>query len=195
MKGRGLILGLLVVVGLALFAWFELRRDATQGVREQHELVFPYNLSRVSELRLRLGEREAHLARGDSGSWEVLEGEGIDLEYVGDLVSVWGQMRFLEVISEEPSPEDLERFGLAPARLSARAVVTTREGQRPPRNPPRLEIGGPLPLQTPGYYARVDGFERVVAVTPEAGGMLEGPGRQLFGLESRLADPEDPHGH
>lgn len=190
MKGRGLVVGLVVVLGLGVFAFLELKRDSEQGVRAENEFLFPYNLRRVAELRVEMGELEAHIARGDDGSWQLVEGDDVDFEYVSDFISAWGQMRFLEVVREAPSSDDLARYELAPPRLTVSAVITTSEGQQAPPRPPRVEIGGPLPLQRPGYYARVDGFERVVAVTPEAGGMVQGPARQIFGLESELAGEE-----
>jgi hypothetical protein len=194
MKGRGLVLGLVVVLALGAFAFLELRRDSEEGVRTENEFLFPYNLSRVAEIRIEMGELSASIARGEDGKWGLVEGDQVDFEYVSDFVSVWGQMRFLEVVSEAPSGEDLQRYELSPPRMSVSAEITTKEGQQAPPRPPSVQIGGPLPLQRPGYYARVDGFERVVAVTPEAGGMLQGPARQLFGLESQLAGEELVHG-
>jgi hypothetical protein len=52
-------------------------------------------------------------------------------------------------------------------------------------------IGGPAPLtdSVPKYYARLNGFERVVMVQATAGDLFLGVGREVLGLEP-IEQPE-----
>ncbi len=184
MNWRGSLIGLLALAGLALAVFFVVQKDEREGRRELAELVFPYNTRDVEALDVRHELGSARFERGAEG-WQRLEGsEQARAERVPEVIAAWSRVRFIEVLDEQPTEEELERFGLAPpaASLSARLVPGRREAAG---RAPRIEIGKPLPL-SPGYYARVDGFPRVVAVTPEVVDILDGVGRELFGEKSEL---------
>jgi hypothetical protein len=186
-----LVLAVLVLAGLVAFAAWELRREQAEGAWEPAELVFPYSTRGVERLTLRLPQEERHatFARTAEGEWEVVEGtDGADPTFVADVLSAWSRVRFVDELKENPTPEDLELYELAPPRVSVEAVIRDPAGAAPER-PPRLDVGGPLPL-VPGFYARIDGTERVVAVGPDALDLELGAGREALGLENEVPETE-----
>lgn len=182
MKGKSFVLGVLVLVALGLFAYFEIRKDEQTGKMSAADLVFPHNSSRVTAFSITVEDRSARFERGSGGGWEPLEGkEHADTAFVGDVLQSWARIRFIDVIEESPEEEDLSRFGLDDPTVVIDADL--RPVERDDETSARIEIGAPLPL-SPGYYARVDGFERVVAITPDAAALVLGVGRESVGLES-----------
>ncbi|GEM_PF-6038029 len=184
MKSRGFLVGLVVLVVLGLFAWHEVRKDRETGKLKANQEVFPYAASRVRELRVVFdGKTTVVLRRGEDRSWQVVEGpEGTDPSFAADFIGAWSRIRFLEVVEEEPTEESLGRYGLAPPRLVVEARLAPDGQGKVPERQPRLELGTAAPLQ-PSVYARVDGFPRVVLVSPSASDLYEGVGRELIGEE------------
>jgi len=183
-KSRGFLVGLVVLVILGLFAWHEVRKDRETGKLGTNQEIFPYAAARVQEFRVVFdGTTTVVLRRGEDRSWQVVEGpEGTDPSFAADFLGAWSRVRYLDTVEEEPAEESLARYGLAPPRLLVEArLAPDAEGKLPERQP-RLELGGPAPLQ-PSVYARVDGFPRVVLVSPSASDLYEGVGRELIGEE------------
>jgi len=183
-RSRGFLFGLVVLVILGLFAWHEVRKDRETGKLGTNQEIFPYAASRVQEFRVVFdGTTTVVLRRGDDRSWQVVEGpEGTDPSFAADFLGAWSRIRYLDTVEEEPAEESLSRYGLRPPRLLVEArLAPDAEGKLPERQP-RLELGGAAPLQ-PSVYARVDGFPRVVLVSPSASDLYEGVGRELIGQE------------
>ncbi|GAB4375793.1 MAG: hypothetical protein Kow0062_15240 [Acidobacteriota bacterium] len=195
MNWRGPLIGLVIVLALAAAVVFVQRRDAREGRREQAELVFPYNTRDVVALRVEHELGTAEFRRDGDGWQRVAGSEAARPELVPEVLASWSRVRFIDVLEENPGEDELARFGLAPPAATYSAeLVAERAAGRQGRSP-RIEVGGPLPL-SPGFYARVDGFPRVVAVSPEAIDLVVGVGRELFGEESTLpVDDDDDHGH
>ncbi|MCU0231669.1 MAG: DUF4340 domain-containing protein [Acidobacteria bacterium] len=196
MKKSGLILGLLLLAALAGLVWYELRKDEQLGVMQPGTLVFPYNPGRVQEFSVIVGERSATLRRSASGGFEAVgETGGVVPEQAADFLAAIGRLRFLDVVQETATDEDLGRFGLKPPLAAVRITLRppTREGERVPATPPALELGGSSPV-LPGYYARVNGFPRVVLVGAEAADLVEGVGLELFGEASQIPEPSRESG-
>lgn len=189
MKLGRFVVGIVIVAVLAFVVYRELATDEETGVRTGAEIVFPYNSYRVAEFTLAIEGTEVHLRR-EGGAWVVVSGpEGARADVAADVIAAWTRVRFMETLKDEPSAEELALYGLDTPVAVATAVIKVEEGRAAPAHPPRLEIGKALPL-VPGFYARVDGFPRVVAVSPEAAGLSLGIGRELLGWDSKLKDPE-----
>ena len=187
MNWRGLLIGVLVVAGLAAAVFLVVRRDRREGRRELAELVFPYNTRDVAEISITHELGRARFHRSASG-WERVDGdETARADVVPELIASWSRIRYLEVVEENPSGEDLERFGLASPGVRLEARLAPGAASASGGRTPRIELGRALPL-SPGYYARVDGFERVVGVSPEAIDLRDGVGRELFGETSVIRD-------
>ncbi len=184
MKSRGFLVGLVVVVILALFAWHEVRKDRETGKLAGNQEIFPYAATRVREFRVVFdGRTTVVLRRGEDRSWQVVEGPpGTDPSFAADFLGAWSRVRYLDTVEEQPTEESLARYGLHPPRLLVEARLAPDGEGRLPERQPRLELGAAAPLQ-PSMYARVDGFERVVLVSPSAGDLYEGVGRELIGEE------------
>lgn len=184
MKGRGFILAVLVL-GLLAAAVFGVKlKDEREGKIAEGALILPYSSYDVRQLRIELHEPPhwALFVRADKG-WTLREAsDDADPEYVGDVLSAWSQVRYVETVDEEPDAEALERYGLAEPQATLEAQVE-REGESPVNL--QLEIGKVAPLLggVPKIYARLDGFERVVLVEATAGDLYLGVGRQVLGLE------------
>jgi len=192
-KRSGLVVGLVVLAALGVFAWLELKRDTEQGRLREGNVVFPYGSASVLEFTLVNGEDRVTFRRGSSG-WERVAGaEHSDASYATDFIGAWSRVRFLEDVEENPSPDQLKEFGLAPPGLSARATVRQVGQANAPEVTRALELGQPGPL-LPSFYARVDGFERVVLVTPDAVDLRDGVGRRVLGLEPVVPEEEEHHG-
>jgi len=182
-KTRGFLVGLVVVLVLAIFAWHEIRKDEASGRLEPNQEIFPYAAARVTGFRVVFdgGKTTVVLRRGADRAWQVVEGpEGTDPSFAADFLGAWSRIRYLDTVEEEPADDALARYGLAPPRLVAEATLAPdAEGHVPDRQP-RLELGAPAPL-APSVYARVDGFPRVVLVSPSASDLYEGVGQRLIG--------------
>jgi len=175
---RALVGGLVAVAALAAAAYYVQQRDVRQGRHRAADLVFPFNTTRVVALTVEVEDRRATLQRNDSGVWTAEEGgdAGGAADLAPDVIGSWGRIRFLDVVEEEP--EDLGRYGLDRPRVHLTARL--RPGSQDGTLRREIEIGGPNPLQ-PSFYARVDGFPRVVLVSAQAA-ELEYLARRLLGL-------------
>ncbi len=190
MRKGGLGAGILLLAALAGLVWYELRKDEKSGVMQPGTVVFPYNPGRVQEFTATIGSRAATFRRGPSGGFEVAAGpEGVVPEAAADFLAAASRVRFLDVVQETVNADDLKRFGLQPPAAVVKVTLRppSREGEVMPEVPPALEIGGASPV-LPGYYARVNGFERVVLVGAEAADLVEGSGLEIFGEESKVVD-------
>ena len=190
MRRGGLGAGVVLLAALAGLVWYELRKDEKSGVMQPGTVVFPYNPGRVQEFTATIGSRAATFRRGPSGGFEVAAGpEGVVAEAAADFLAAASRVRFLDVVQETVTADDLKRFGLQPPAAVVKATLRppSREGEVTPEIPPSLEIGGASPV-LPGYYARVNGFERVVLVGAEAADLVEGAGLQIFGEASQLIE-------
>lgn len=188
MTRRGLAAAAIAVAAMAALAYYLERRDVLEGKHVAAELVFPYNTTRVAEVTVQIGDRRATLVRGPGGAWQPAPGspEGTREDLAADLIGAWGRVRFLEVIDE--NPDDPGRYGLDEPRV--RLAARLKEGEQPaPPRPPSFELGGPNPLQ-PSYYARLDGFPRVVLVTVQAA-EVETLARRVLGLPDESSGNED----
>ncbi|UCF67540.1 MAG: hypothetical protein JSV80_17545 [Acidobacteriota bacterium] len=180
MRSRGMWLGLVLVAGLAAAAYLLKEKDVERGLRREQDMVFPFNVYRVEEFTLTLGNVRARLERDASRRWVVVDGpEGVDPYFAGDVLGAWSRVRYLETVEEHP--ESLERFQLAPPIGSLSAVIRPADDGSSPRRTPQIEIGGLSPL-APAVYARLDGFKRVVLVSPSAAEIVLDVGRKLLGL-------------
>lgn len=196
MRRGGLVAGILLLAALAGLVWYELRRDEQAGVMQPGTIVFPYHPGRVLEFTVRVGERTATLRRGASGAFEVTAGSGtVVADEAANFLAAVGRLRFLEVVQETATEDELGKFGLDPplATVTATLLAPGREGETMPAAPPQLEIGGLSPV-LPGFYARVNGFERVVLVGAEAADLVEGVGLELFGEASLIPEPKRESG-
>lgn len=190
MKGARIVVSLIVLAVLGFFAYRELARDAAEGVKQGADIIFPYNSYRVAELTIDLEGTTATIAR-EGGDWRVTSGASdVRPDFTADLIASWTRVRFMEVLKENPTPEELKLYKLDPPVATLSATIRAENGQVAPARPPRLEVGGALPL-TPGFYGRVDGFPRVVALSPEAAAITLGVGREIMGQPSRLVDPRE----
>ena len=190
MRRGGLVAGIVLLAALAGLVWYELRKDEKRGVMPPGTVVFPYNPGRVQEFTVTVGSRAATFRRGSAGGFEATAGpEGVVPELAADFLASVSRVRFLDVVQETVDADDLKRFGLQPPAAVVKATLRppAREGEVMPESPPSLEIGGPSPV-LPGYYARVNGFERVVLVGAEAADLVEGNGLELFGEESKIIE-------
>lgn len=188
MKLGKLIAGFLLVGVLVFFALRELKQDQQQGKRRAEEQVFPYASSKVVVIALTLREEGKHAvwARDTAGQWRLKEGpEGTNTAVAPELVGSWSRVRFKEVVEEQPA--DLERYGLKLPLATLTATVKPTEPAEAPVEA-ALYIGNPAEPK-PAFYAKVDGFERVVLVSVDVTDILGGIGRQAFGLESTIPDP------
>lgn len=187
MKLGKLIAGLLLVGVLMFFALRELKQDQQQGKRRAEEQVFPYASSKVDRIALTLSEEGKHAvwARNPAGQWMLKEGpEGTNAAVAPELVGAWSRVRFKEAVEEQPT--DLERYGLKTPLASLTATVRSAvPGEAPVEA--ALYIGNPSETK-PAFYAKVDGFERVVLVSVDVSDLLGGIGREAFGLESTIPD-------
>lgn len=196
MRKGGLVAGLVLLAALAGLVWYELRKDEKTGVMQPGTVVFPYNPSRVQEFTATVGARSATLRRGPSGAFEVVAGPEIVVpEEAANFLAAVGRLRFLDVVQETATGDELAKFGLHPPLAVVKAALRppARDGETMPNFPLSLEIGGSSPVM-PGYYARVNGFERVVLVGAEAADLVEGVGLELFGEESLIPEPERESG-
>ncbi len=185
----GLAVALLLVVGLALFAVNEVNRDQETGKKAAYEPAFPYGGSQVSEVYLLNPDGEVTFRRGPGG-WEKVSGpENVDLESVADLLGAWSRVRVISVVDEAPRTEDLGRFGLDSPSIALRARLADAAQAQTPGRQPALEVGKPSPLE-PAYYARVDGFPRVVLVSPDVMDFEKGIGRRVMGLPPLVEEDE-----
>lgn len=195
MKRGGVLLALVVLVALGALVWRELARDENSGVMRPGDLVFPYNAARVQEFTVTLRDETATMQRDASGAFQVVSGsESAVVEKAGDFLSAVSRARFIDVVQESVSPEDLARYGLRPPALAVKVTLRPprHEGETMPRGPLALEVGGISPVQ-PGLYGRVNQFERVVLLGPEAADLIDGVGRELFGHESLIQEaPREP---
>ncbi len=183
MKIRGLVFGLVVLVALAAFAYRQVQQDIDEGKMKPGELIFPYPASRVAAYEMTLDGVKLVVRRAEGGGWEKVEGpEEVNLDYVVDVLGAWSGVRFVSEVDAEPTPEALERYGLQPAALSITVTMREIEGAEPVRNAPALYLGKASPVQ-PAYYARINGFPRVVYVGPTVANLYMGVGRELFGQE------------
>lgn len=184
MKSKSILLAIVVLALLALFVGRELQRDKDEGVLRTSDVVFPYATYRVQSFEFHLDQDPggwARFERRKGEGWVLMEGsEGADVTFAPDLLSAWSRIRFIEDVDEGPTEEDLGRYGLAPPVVTLEAELAG-EGEKP-EHTARLEIGEPSPLK-PAYYARIDGFERVVLVSADAGDFLSGAGLDVLGLE------------
>jgi len=192
----GLVAGILLLAALAGLVWYELRKDERTGVMQPGTVVFPYNPGRVQEFTATVGARSATLRRGSSGAFEVAAGPGsVVAEEAANFLAAVSRVRFLDVVQETATGDELAKFGLQPPLAVVKASLRppAREGETMPEIPPSLEIGGSSPV-LPGYYARVNGFERVVLVGAEAADLVEGVGLELFGEASLIPEPKRESG-
>jgi hypothetical protein len=192
MRRGGLFAGILLLAALAGLVWYELRKDEKTGVMQPGTVVFPYNPARVQEFTVTVGNRVATLRRGPSGGFEVAAGPGtVVAGEAANFIAAVGRVRFLDVVQETAAGEELEKFGLRSPLASVKVTLRppARAGETEPEVPPSLEIGGSSPV-LPGYYARINGFERVVLVGAEAADLVEGAGLELFGEASQIPEPE-----
>lgn len=194
MKGRGLILALLVVALLAFFVVKELRSDQEEGKMEPQSVVFPWGTYLLSAFSAEMPAEgvEASFRRKEEGGWGLVSGpETCDTAFAADVLSSWSRIRFVEVVDEEPSDEALERYGLATPLAVFRGTLKPEavEGDGPVPVP-SLVIGNPAPLR-PVFYGRVNGFDRVVFISVDAHDLAMASGRKLLGLPT--ADPEPTH--
>lgn len=188
-KYGGLAVALVVLAALIAFAVVELRRDQREGKREVTDVIFPYGASRVVALDVTVDAEAASFRRGATG-WERVSGpETADPGSVAEYVGAWSRLRFLEVVDENPRPEDLARFGLDKPKVRVSARIAPGPGGEVPEHQPSFEMGGKAPLN-PAVYARVDGFPRVVLVTADALDLQLGVGRTIFGHPSEAPELE-----
>jgi hypothetical protein len=195
-KGRGFIFALLVLALLAAAVFGVKLRDEQEGKMQANAPTFPYSSYAVDELSLELPKqgRAATFRRGPEG-WVAAGGtEHAKPEFAADLISAWSQVRYIDTVDENPTEEDLERYGLAEPAARLEARLQPGESDAPERA--SLVIGGPAPLAdgVPKYYARINGFPRVVMVQATAGDLFLGVGREVLGLEPQ-EKPERPRGH
>jgi hypothetical protein len=185
----GLAVALLLVAGLILFAVNEVRRDKAEGRKATLETIFPYGGTQVAEVSLLNPDGAVAFRRG-AGGWEKIEGPAeADTGSVADLVGAWSRVRILSVVDEAPRAEDLGRFGLDRPSIVLRAKLTDPAAAVTPGREPSLEVGKPAPLD-PAFYAKVDGFPRVVLVSLDVVDFEKGIGRRVMGLPV-LVDEDD----
>ena len=185
-----LVGALVVLVALVLFAVREVRNDQQSGKLALHDVVFPYGSAQVGELSLTLGDLKATFRRSGAG-WDVVQApEGADPTKVADFIGAWSRIRQLEIVDEAPRPEGLARFALDKPRLSVVATLRPEAAKEALVPRPSLDLGNNGPLQ-PSVYARVDGFPRVVLISPDALDLVAGIGRKLLGLP--VDEPKDQH--
>jgi hypothetical protein len=196
-KRGGLVAGIALLAALAGLVWYELRRDEQSGVMQPGTVAFPYNPGRVQEFTVTVGERSATLRRGAGGAFEAASSSGpVVVERAADFLAAVGRLRFLDEVQESATAEELTKFGLGPPPLASVKLVLrppAREGETVPAVPPSLELGGASPV-LPGYYARVNGFPRIVLVGAEAADLAEGVGLELFGEASLIPEPKRESG-
>jgi len=192
----GLVAGLVVLAALVGLVWYELRKDEKTGVMQPGTVVFPYNPARVQEFTATVGDRVATLRRDPSGGFEVAAGPGtVVAGEAANFLAAVSRVRFLDVVQETPAADELEQFGLRSPLAAVKVTLRppAREGETTPEIPPSLEIGRSSPV-LPGYYARVNGFERVVLVGAEAADLVEGVGLELFGEASLIPEQKRESG-
>ncbi|HHN75507.1 MAG TPA: DUF4340 domain-containing protein [Acidobacteria bacterium] len=188
MRSKGVLAAVIVLALLVVFVVRERRRDVEEGVLEPSEVIFPWGTYRVQEYEFTLRSDpggEVHFKRGSDG-WEVVSGsEAADATFAPDVLSAWSRIRFVESVDENPTDDDLERYGLAEPIVSVLARLSAEDDE--PGGEAQLELGLPSPLK-PAFYARINGFPRVVLVSADAADLIQGAGREVFGLESLFSE-------
>lgn len=190
MRGRGFIFAVLVL-GLLAAAVFGVKlRDEQEGKLEEYAPVFPHSTYAAQQMRLELPEvdRWASFRRGPDG-WVVDEGvEEARPEFAADLLSAWSQVRYIDTVDEQPTDEDMARYGLEEPQCRLEARIQNEEGETESLS---IVVGGPAPLTdgVPKFYAQLNGFRRVVLVQATAGDLFQGVGREVLGLEP-LVQPD-----
>lgn len=180
MKNRlGLLFAVVLCAVLAFVAFHEIKKDEDTGVKRGSELVFPVNARSVHELTVTLEGKSATFTRGPNGFVLASGPAGAAPDSVVDFIGAWSRIRFLEVVEENVAEKDLEKFGLRPPLVLCRARVKNDDGTGKDYS---LEVGKAGAAKQ-GFYARVDGFPRVVLVSVDAIGLGVLSGRRLFGLE------------
>jgi hypothetical protein len=183
-KGRGFIFAVLVL-GLLAAAVFGVKlRDEQEGKLKQYTTIFPHSTYAAQQIRLELPatDRWASFRRTSDG-WVVEQGsKGARADFAADLLSAWSQVRYIDTVDEEPTEEDLERYGLAEPQCRLEARIQNEEGESESLS---VVVGGPAPLTDgiPKYYAQLNSFRRVVLVQATAGDLFQGVGREVLGLE------------
>lgn len=110
----------------------------------------------VRAVEVRRAGRVVRAERNEEGRWKVVAPEGVVVpsDLLSALLSTLADKQEGEIVSEKPSPEDLEAFGLAPPaqkialELGGGRVVVAEVGTR---NPTRTAV-----------YARREGEPEVV---------------------------------
>ncbi|MDQ7006895.1 MAG: hypothetical protein Q9Q40_06655 [Acidobacteriota bacterium] len=192
MRSKGVLAAVIVLALLVVFVARERRRDVEEGVLKPSEVIFPWGTYRVTDYEFELRSEpggKVHFRRGSEG-WEVASGTpGADVTFAPDLLSAWSRIRFVESVDEHPTGDDLERYGLAEPIVSLVAQLSAPEGgEGEGAREARLEVGLPSPLK-PAFYARIDGFPRVVLISADAADLVQGSGREALGLPSLISEP------
>jgi hypothetical protein len=165
-----LALGVALVAAGGFLAWRELERDKAQGVLATQAHIFPIPTQKVERISLISEGRHATWARGTDGAWTLLEGsEGARDDMAAEVISAWGRIRY---------QADVE----APV-VDMRATLKADPSQPDLDRERSLQIGN-LAQTEYCFYGRIDGRERVVLISPDAGDLILGVGREAFGLES-----------
>lgn len=179
MKNRlGLLFAVVICAVLAFVAVHEIKKDQTTGVKRGSELIFPVNARNVQELTVTLEGKSATFTRGAGGFVLASGPQEAAPDTVVDFIGAWSRIRFFEVVEENVAEQDLEKFGLRSPAVVARARVKNEDGEVKNCS---LEVGKAAAAKQ-GFYARVDGFPRVVVVSVDAIGLSILSGRRLFGM-------------
>jgi hypothetical protein len=177
-----LALGVALVAAGGFLAWRELERDKAQGVLATQAHIFPIPTQKVERISLISEGRHATWARGTDGAWTLLEGsEGARDDMAAEVISAWGRIRYQADVEAQPS--DWARYGLDQPVVDMRATLKADPSQPDLDRERSLQIGN-LAQTEYCFYGRIDGRERVVLISPDAGDLILGVGREAFGLES-----------
>ena len=133
MRGRGLLILFLVVVGLAAFIWF-FERDlpSTEDRLEQARLVLPLATDEVDSVVLEVGDQNVELVR--RGSQEEMEAGG-----------GWALVEPLEAAADRDAVEQLLSTVAELEKVRTLGDVEAAEvGLDPPRGTLRVTMGSPL---------------------------------------------------
>jgi hypothetical protein len=136
-----MVLGAAVLaLGLGVYAYFGVLRKDEKAAAEkeaQAKLVAPVSqpdggmaLLRYDHLLLSARGETTELGRLPDAAWVIIRPERAraDPHVAEDLISTLQSLRLSRMLDEQPSDEDLQRYGLKPPRLS---LTATAEGAPP----------------------------------------------------------------